>query len=58
MFFLKCRTPEGLRHIGDSSLNHDNTPAGERESTGMEDTVWDVRITFKDHGDALEASGI
>lgn len=35
-------TLESLRQTDDSSLNHENTPTGDRESNDM-DTVWEER---------------
>lgn len=46
MDYFSRRTVEILRQIGDSSLNHENTPTGDRGSTNM-DTVWEGRIRVK-----------
>lgn len=55
MGYFSHRTLERLRQIGDSSLNHENTPTGDRESINM-DTVWEETLGVKQPGDALRAS--
>lgn len=49
MAYFSHRTLERLRQIGDSLLNHENTPTGDRGSTNM-DTVWEERSRVENQG--------
>lgn len=42
-FIFSCRTLKSLRGIGDSLLNHENTPTGDGGKANM-DTAWDERV--------------
>lgn len=57
MGYFSRRTPASPRRIGDSSLNHENAPTGDRGSINM-DTVWEERMGVKKSGCALSASAI